>query len=158
MSRKDKKHQGRHKVPLAAVTAAEPKKIPRVGEDVDFWQSPPIWSFALLDRFASIGGWIHLRPEDLDALLPRLCQWERMTWAEILAEGGRKRNHLIDVSKCIPEAQQRLKILGQVDQEQLLSLAVNSTARVIGILDRATFRILWWDPEHQICPSHQRHT
>ena len=111
-----------------------------------------------MDRFAAIGGWIHLDPNDLDALLPRLRQWETMTWAEILAEGGRKRNHLIDVSRCIPEAQQRLRDSGLDDQEQLLSLSVNSVARLIGVLDRATFRILWWDPKHQICPSHQKYT
>ena len=152
--RKDKQR----KVPLAAQTAAQPKKIPRIEEDVEFWKSPPVWSFALLDRFATIGGWIHLCPEDLDALLPRFQQWEKMTWAEILAEGGRKRNHPIDVSQCIPEAQARLKYLGQEDREQLMSLSVNSKARVIGILDRGIFKILWWDPKHQICPSHQRHT
>lgn len=158
MGRKDKKHQGKRHVPPAARTAAKPEKIPRVQEDVDFWKSRPVWSFAILDRFAAIGGWIHLDPNDLDALLPRLRQWETMTWAEILAEGGRKRNHLIDVSRCIPEAQQRLRDSGLDDQEQLLSLSVNSVARLIGVLDRATFRILWWDPKHQICPSHQKYT
>jgi hypothetical protein len=143
--------KGRHQVPLAAATAAQPKKVPRVGEHVDFNRSCPVWSFALLDPVGNFG-WTHFQKTDLDELLARFRQWEKMTWAQILAE-GRKQNHSIDVDKCCRSAQERLKILGLDDREQLLSLRVNSKARVIGILDRATFHILWWDPEHQVCPS-----
>lgn len=157
MGRKDKRHKGQLRVPPAAGTAAEPKKIPRVGEAVEFRSAHPIWSFSLLDLGAPIGGWIHLRPGQLNDLLARFREWETMTWSEILAQ-GRYRNHLIDVSKLIPQAQARLTFLQLDDREQLLSLGVNAKARVIGILDRATFRILWWDPEHQICPSHMKHT
>lgn len=81
-----------------------------------------------------------------------------MTWGEILAEGGRKRNHLIDVSQCCAKSQERLKYLRLDDHEQLLSLAVGAQARVFGILDRATFRILWWDPDHKVCPAQLKHT
>jgi hypothetical protein len=35
---------------------------------------------------------------------------------------------------------------------------VNNRARVIGIRNRATFSILWWDPDHQVCPATQRYT
>jgi hypothetical protein len=157
VGRKDKKRQGKHHVPPAAQTAGPPQKIPRVGEEVEFWNARPIWSFALLDLVATPGGWIHLRQEDLDELLLRFRRWETMTWGQILAE-GRKQNHPIDVSKCSREAQERLRFLKLDDQEQLMSLSVNSRARVIGILDRATFRILWWDPDHQICPSQLKHT
>lgn len=154
---KGKGRKAQHQVPSAAKSAAQPKKIPRVAEDFDFWSSRPIWSFALLDLVAHVGGWIHLRPEDLDELLERFRRWETMTWKQILAE-GRKQNHAIDVSKCSVEAQERLRYLKLDDQEQLMSLSVNSKARVIGILDRATFRILWWDPDHQICPSTLKYT
>jgi hypothetical protein len=154
---KSKGRKGKNRVPLAAQTAAQPKKIPRVGEDVDFWSSHPIWSFAFLD-LCGVAGWIHLKQENLDELLARFQQWERMTWSQILSEGGKKKNHKIDVFRCSAEAQERLKFLGMEDREELMSLAVNSKARVIGILDRAIFHILWWDPGHQVVPSHQKHT
>ena len=152
------KHQQKHQVPPAAQIAGRPAKIPRVGEEVDFWSSHPIWSLALLDLSAHVGGWQHLGQEDTDELLTRFRRWEAMTWSQILAEAGRTRNHFIDVSQCCPDAQARLGFLGLDDQEQLMSLSVNSRARVIGILDRAIFKILWWDPDHQICPSTRRHT
>lgn len=152
------KGKGKHQVPAAAKTAGQPAKTPRIGEDVDFWRSSPQWSFTLLDLAPEIGGWLHLRQGEVDALLARFREWETMTWGEILAEGGRKRNHWIDVNQCCAESQKRLKYLRLDDHEQLLSLAVGGQARVIGILDRATFRILWWDPGHKVCPAQLRHT
>jgi hypothetical protein len=154
---RDKRHNRKHQVPPAAKTAARPEKVPRIGEDVDFWNSHPVWSFSLLDLVAQVGGWIHLQQDELDELLARFRQWEKMTWKEILAE-SRKQNHPIDVSKCSSVAQERLRVLKLDDQAQLMSLSVNSRARVIGILDRGIFRILWWDRDHQVCPSHMKHT
>lgn len=110
-----------------------------------------------MDLVAEIGGWIHLQPGELDDLLACFRRWETMTWREILVD-GRYRNHPIDVSRCCTQAQARLRALELDDHEQLMSLAVTATARVIGIQDRQTFLILWWDPHHQICPSALKHT
>jgi hypothetical protein len=155
VSRRDKGRKGKHQIPSGAKSAAEPKKIPRVGEEVEYWDSFPVWSFSLIDLVAQVGGWIHLRAEDLDDLLGRFRAWESMTWRQILIEGN-KQNHPIDVDRCCTEVQERLKVLKLDDLEQLVSLRINSTARVIGVRDRATFQILWWDPDHQVCPSHRK--
>ncbi|MBC7873326.1 MAG: hypothetical protein H7Y01_04980 [Ferruginibacter sp.] len=156
-NKKDKRKGGKHQVPQSAKTAAEPTKTPRVGDSVNFWQLRPVWSFSQLDFYAEVGGWIHLQPEDRDALLARFRDWEKMTWAEILSE-GRKQNHSIFVSKCSDKAQERLEHLKLDDLEELMSLRVSSRARVIGIRVREVFRILWWDPEHAVCPSHLKGT
>lgn len=158
MGKKRDRKKPKHQVPPTADTAAQPSKTPREREHVDFWNSHPQWSFAILDLVAQVGGWVHLRPEVLDQLLARFQSWERMTWSQILSEGGKKRNHIIDVGKCCTESQERLKFLKLDDYEELLSLSVSGRARVIGILDRATFKILWWDPDHQVCPSTMKHT
>lgn len=98
-----------------------------------------------------------LREDHHDELLTRFREWEKGTWREILVRDARN-NHPIDVASCCPESQRRLKANGLEDLDQLVSLRVNSTARVIGIRDRATFKILWWDPNHEVCPSQLRHT
>jgi len=158
-NKKNKRKKGsKHQVPQAASTAARPERIPRVSEDAEAWKaSRPTWSFAHLDLVAPVGGWMHIRFDQLDELKGRFRNWETMTWNEILS-AGRKQNHPIDVSKCIPAARARLRVLGLDDREQLMSLSVNSTARVIGIRDGTVFRIVWWDPDHQICPSQLKHT
>lgn len=104
-----------------------------------------------------VTGWIEFNKNDAEMLLRRFRQWETMTWGQILSD-ARTENHPIDVAKCSPEAQERLKILQLDDREQLMSLSVNSKARVIGILSGPVFMILWWDPEHKVCPSHKKHT
>jgi len=116
-----------------------------------------VWSFAQIDFYAEVGGWIRLQPGDLDELLARFRQWEMMTWGEILSE-GRRQNHAISVNQCIDKAQERLEFLKLDDLEELTSLRVNSKGRVLGIRDREVFRILWWDPEHEVCPSRLKHT
>ena len=111
----------------------------------------------MVDFYAEVGGWKDLDVSERDEVLSRFQSWEKMTWKQILVD-GKWRNHAIDVDQCCPEAQARLRSLKLDDYDQLVSLAVNSTGRVIGILDRATFQILWWDPNHQVCPSTQKHT
>lgn len=155
MGNKLKGQKGR-KVPKSAQTAPPPKKVPR-GENVDFAKGHPVWSFSVLDLDAPIGGWSQLDPRNhVQEVLERFRNWETMTWAEILA--NKKRNHLIDVEKCVAPAQERLRELKLDDLDRLLSLGVNGPGRVWGILDGATFRLLWWDPDHAICPSSLKHT
>jgi hypothetical protein len=152
VSKKDKHKGPKHQVPSTAKTASQPEKRPRVGQNVDdFWGSHPVWSFARLDFYAEVGGWAKLDPDDRDELLERFRQWEKMTWKEILVD-GRKQNHAIFVYKCCDKSKERLEHLKLDDLEELVSLRVNSRGRVIGILDRGVFQILWWDPNHGVCP------
>ena len=78
-----------------------------------------------------------------------------MTWGEILADGN---NHLMAISNLTKDAQDRLEEIGQLDIDQLVSLRVAGKPRVWGILEHSTLKILWWDPEHLVCPSLKRRT
>lgn len=42
--------------------------------------------------------------------------------------------------------------------DNLYSLRLNNTHRIIGIRDRQVFQILWWDPDHKVCPSAPKNT
>ncbi|HEY6322136.1 MAG TPA: hypothetical protein VJA16_11310 [Thermoanaerobaculia bacterium] len=157
MAKNRNRKKPKHRFPPAATTAAQPAKVPREGAPVDYRASHPIWSFAILDFYAEVGGWVHLSPDDRDQLLARFQRWEKMTWHEILAEGGKK-NHLIDVDRCCDKSRERLEVRHLDDRDQLMSLSVTGKKRGIGILEGAVFSILWWDPGHDVCPSHMKHT
>ncbi len=73
-----------------------------------------------------------------------------MTWAELL---GGKQNHNVSVSDLCKAARQRLEEIGQDDIDELLSLRLSGKERVWGILSEGVCTLLWWDPEHQVCPS-----
>lgn len=130
---------------------------PRVQEPVDFNKATPVWSFAALDLDGPFGWRSLVEPDDQVEVLNRLRALEKMTWHEIKME-GKKRNHSIRVADCSKEAQKRLRELELDDVDELFSLGVKGEPRIIGILDRTIFKILWWDPEHQVCPSHKKHT
>ncbi|MDM8548969.1 hypothetical protein QUF72_02780 [Desulfobacterales bacterium HSG2] len=84
----------------------------------------------------------------------RIRDFETMTWHEIRRTGS----HSIPVSEICHEAGTRLEEIGLGDTDELFSLRLSGKQRLWGIRDRETLRILWWDPEHQICPSAKKHT
>lgn len=68
------------------------------------------------------------------------------------------KNHHIKISDLCKSAQDRLAELRYRDIDELFSLHLTSKNRVWGILRQGVLSLLWWDPEHQICPSAKKHT
>lgn len=91
-----------------------------------------------------------------DDVLERLVAFERQTWKDITIT-AKKENHHINISKFIKEAQNRLEEL-KIDEDELFSLRLSGTERLFGILSDGIFQIIWYDCNHEICPSHKKHT
>ncbi len=87
-------------------------------------------------------------------IIPKLQNYESMTWGEIRGEGS----HFIEVGKCSKEARKRLRYLKLDDSEHLFSLRVSGRVRIWGRVQSSIFLILWWDPEHQVYPVEKKHT
>ena len=85
-------------------------------------------------------------------ILPKLRDFESMTWAEIMrAAGGRARgsnSHFVEVRNLTGHAKQRLAEIGQDDVSELFSLRLSATVRIYGIRDRRALKLLWYDPHH----------
>ncbi|MEI7833801.1 MAG: hypothetical protein WCJ56_11475 [bacterium] len=114
----------------------------------------PVWSFQRLD----IGGpWCFSKIDDANyfvEVLKKLGEFEKMNWND-LGSGG---SHLIAISKLAKHAQKRLIEIKQEDIDELFSIRLKGKERVWGIMDNGVIRLLWWDPNHEICPSHKMHT
>ena len=112
------------------------------------------WKVNSLD-FDGTHGWNRL--EDIKVLylqvVTRMKLFEAMTWQEIIDTGS----HPINVADIIKEAQKRLDALG-IYEDQLFSFRITGKKRMWGIRDRHIFKILWWDPDHKICPSPKKNT
>jgi hypothetical protein len=91
----------------------------------------------------------------LGEVLQRLKSLESMTWEEIDGPTG---CHGVETWKLGKAARDRLTEIRQDDAAQLFSLRVTGRRRVWGILDEHVFRVLWWDPEHQVYPVEKKHT
>jgi hypothetical protein len=75
---------------------------------------------------------------------------ESMTWGEVEGKTG---SRFVEVTAIEGDAQRRLVEIGKDEQARLFSLRITGRIRLWGIRDIAILRVLWWDPEHSVCPS-----
>jgi len=127
-------------------------KTPRAA-DLNVEELKPIWSFKIMDTDGPFS-WRRLYGKNVGLVLDRLKHLETMSWAEITGED----NHFIGRDRCSQGARDRLNEIHLEDIDSIYSLHVTGRQRVIGIRDRHILQILWYDPEHQVCPSKKKHT
>jgi len=101
--------------------------------------------------------WRSVDYEILRRLHEKLASFESMTWDEIIVRDNRN-NHFIPTKKLSKEARQRLEELKADDVDELLSIRLSGRERLFGIWDAGVVDLLWWDPQHKVCRSTQRHT
>jgi hypothetical protein len=52
----------------------------------------------------------------------------------------------------------RLDAIGLADMTKISVLRLGGQQRLYGFRDRNVFHLVWWDPRHEIWPSHKKHT
>ncbi len=71
---------------------------------------------------------------------------------------NRNNNHFENVDEFIKEAQERWIELKLEEYSEAFSLRLTGTHRLYGILEDGTFRVIWYDEDHEIYKSTKRHT
>ena len=99
-------------------------------------------------------GWHKVDVTLLLEIHSKLKCFETMTFSDILG----RNHHTVPIERLCKEAQNRLTVLGLDDVEELLSLRLTGISRVWGIMEHNIVVLLWWDPEHLVCPSLLKHT
>lgn len=127
-----------------------------------FYENHPIWSFSKCDFEHERWG-VSCSMGSLDIVLKYLKNLESMTWREILTTtAGRSnntRNHEIECSLIIKEAQERLCELNLDEYDVLCSVACSGKERIWGIIeDEGVFSILWFDRNHEVYSVSKKHT
>lgn len=115
----------------------------------------PAWRLGLLELCEPYG-WHRVEPGMIPEVQSKLKNFESMTWAEILVKGN-KQNHSVERFKLCKEAQKRLEEL-KLEPDDLVSLRLSGESRIWGIQEDKVLVLLWWDPDHEICPSHLKGT
>jgi len=133
-----------------------PVKLPTTQKDPQsVSRMRPVWQVAAFD----VDG-----PWGVDAetasswrqIFNKLRSYESMTWGQI--DSDRKYNHHVSTQDLIKRARDRLVEIKLDDTESLFRFRFSGTKRLWGIRDRQRFKILWWDPGHEVCPSTKKHT
>ena len=113
-----------------------------------------IWKVSRIDDGGK-WGWHQITcPDFLRKIWEKMRNFETMTWDEIL---GRD-HHTIPVSNITKETQKRLKELRHDDVQELVSFHITGRERIWAIRLGNLSYLLWWDPNHEVCPSPLKHT
>jgi hypothetical protein len=118
----------------------------RTGPTVDYRTYDIGWQFRILDPEGPFGWHVCDRETLIGKIHDRIKSVESMRWGEILG----KNLHAIETWKLAKAARDRLEVIGQDDVDELYTLRVEKKRRIWGIRDRMFFKVLWWDPEHQV--------
>lgn len=95
-------------------------------------------------------GWHKCGVETVASMItPQLQSYESMRWREIKGH----RNHFIEVNNIRKEAQKCLRDNDQDDLDVVFSLTLQGEPRVFGVIRSGVFKIMWYDPKHEVCPS-----
>lgn len=133
-------------------TKFEPQvsKTPKKGFDENPYKLKPAWRVGQMEMCDPYG-WHELGVAALADIREKLKSFETMLLGDFV--GPKKSSHLVDVEQLSKAARDRLAELRLDDYEQLLSLRLTGRKRIWGILEHNVVILLWWDPEHQVCPS-----
>ena len=113
-----------------------------------------VWQVSAIDIDGK-WGWARIDcPFFFSNIWARMRNLETMTWDDILG----RIHHTVAVRTIIKPAQMRLQELGYDDREELVSFHLTGRQRLWAIRSGNVSYLLWYDPDHEICPSHKKHT
>lgn len=110
----------------------------------------PVWSFAR----AELDGPFPFSNASLPTVIEKLKAYESLTWSEL----KRQRSHPVKTELVSKGARDRLTEIGLGEEAWLYSFRVNAEERIWGLRRGNVIQVLWWDPEHRVCPSSLKHT
>lgn len=135
------------------VEKKESKISPKNSPD-SFMSLNPSWKFCWL-AFDGQWGWSKIEEvKTWERIVKQLQNWESMKWIEIL---NNPRNHQIHRDQLDKNVQKWLD-RRNLDDFETYSLHVGGKERIFGILIQGVFYVIWWDPDHKICPAPKKHT
>ncbi len=103
-------------------------------------------------------GWHVVDANTLGFIRQKLANFESMTWRDILITGN-KQNHIVSRDRLCSDAQKRFTAIRLEDVDGLVSLHLSGLNRVWGyFLSAGILNLLWWDPDHKVCPSLLKNT
>jgi hypothetical protein len=129
-------------------TQPDTRKTPRkAGFDENPMRLRPAWRIGQME-FCDPFGWHTVDANRLLRIHERLRSFETMSLGDIIG----RHNHLIPINRLSKVAQDRLHEINLDDIEMLISLRFTGAERVWGILEHNVVILLWWDPNHAVCP------
>ena len=130
------------------------EKVPKQRENPNsYFDWSPSWSFSRCDFEHE--KWSLKLSNIYEEIIPKLISFEQRKWSDIISD--KEHNHWIDCTDFSKEAQKRLEER-KIYYDELFSLRLTGTLRLFGYIENGIYYIIWYDPDHEICKSHKKHT
>lgn len=143
------------KTPKTVISPLPQKRVPAPRVAVPSFRGKPItWRFSAVDKNGPFA-WTNLHDgHHHKSVIESLASLETMTEAEL----GQRGCHFIETPKLSKEARDRLAEIRLDDLDEVYSIRVTGKQRVFCVHREGTLDVLWFDPEHAVCPSEKKHT
>ena len=123
----------------------------------------PVWIFTKVDVSGKFAFDVSRHDFDSRYVLGKIIEYSRMKWSEIRrhthGEKNKSKHHFLEYGSLSSEAMERIdaKHLHD-DTDAIFSFAFGGKVRVIGIRKDEKFYPVWYDPNHEFCPSSKKNT
>lgn len=116
-----------------------------------------IWRFDWIDMSGKFAFNINRYDFQHKDVLEKIIEYSSMTWADIKKQThdyGKSKHHYLAVDKLSKDAKDRLNTKKLMDyNDSIFSFALTNKLRIVGIRSEEFFYVLWYDPNHEVCPS-----
>lgn len=112
------------------------------------------WRFQMLDLDGP-HSWLTLQGTQRRGVLDKMAEFERNTAEAWVSQGhgANKRLKRIPVENLCADAQQRLRQIKRDDLDVLWEFRLTGSQRIWCVRYDETMWLLWWDPNHEVCPT-----
>ena len=118
--------------------------------------------FDKIDRSGNYAFDVNREDFDHKEVLGKMVDYSSMTWGEVKRQthdDGKSKHHFLTPGSLSKGAVERLKAKDLEEfSDYIFSFALQNKIRIVGIRNGEKFHVLWYDPNHEICPSKMRHT
>ena len=132
------------------------EKRARIGANLPSDEQRVSWRLGDAD-LAGPYAWNSISSSDLARLIDVFREVDKKRWSAVMGEGMGEIKSIPRTSLCAA-AQRRLETIKRDDESWLHEIRLGNKPRVWGIRDDNVFHVLWWDPEHDVCPAELRNT
>lgn len=91
-------------------------------------------------------------PQDFQMVLKRFSEFEGKNLSELKHQGS----HKIPVENLSLRAKAALKAIKLDDIDEIFSFRLEGRPRMHGLWRQGVVHVLWWDPDHEVCPSQKK--
>lgn len=126
---------------------------PAVRKQAKFLGTPALesraaWRLSGADQSGPFS-WANITDAQRRGVWARMSEFEKMTPSQLLSTGS----HRVSQSRMAKEAKERLRRIELDDLEELWSFRVTGRQRFWCMKRENVYSLLWWDPDHRVCPS-----